>query len=81
MFGFLKERASKRIQGWQSKPISRAGKSILIRNVAQSIPSYCMSCFLLPKSMCQELERMFNNYWWSSGSGVGEVLIGCPGIM
>lgn len=69
VFGFLKERASIRIQGWQKKPISRAGKTILIRNVAQSIPSYCMSCFLLPKTLCQELERKFNNYWWSSGAG------------
>lgn len=69
VFGFLKERASKRIQGWQGKLISRTGKTILIRNVAQSIPSYCMSCFLLPKTMCQELMRMFNNFWWSFGAG------------
>lgn len=69
VFGFLKERASKRIQGWQEKPISRGGKTILIRNVAQAIPSFCMSCFLLPKTLFQELEKLFNNYWWSSGSG------------
>lgn len=49
--------------------MSRAGKTILIRNVAQAIPSYCMSYFLLPKTLCQELERKFNNYWWSSGTG------------
>lgn len=53
VFGFLKERVSKLIQDWQSKPISPAGKSILIRNVAQSILSYCMSCFLLPKKLCR----------------------------
>ncbi|KAL8145567.1 hypothetical protein AgCh_003647 [Apium graveolens] len=40
VFGFLKERASKRIQGWQAKRISRRGKTILIRNVAQAIPSF-----------------------------------------
>lgn len=34
VFGYLKERASKRIQGWQAKPISRAGKTVLIPNVA-----------------------------------------------
>lgn len=56
VFGFLKEKASKRIQSWQAKPISRAGKTVLIRNVAQSIPCYCMSCFLFPKTLCQDLE-------------------------
>lgn len=68
VFGFVKDKVRKRLQGWQSKSISRAGKSILIKNVAQSIPSYCMSCFLLPKSFCQELERMLNKYWWCTSS-------------
>lgn len=45
VLGFLKDRVTKRIDGWKSKPISRAGKSILIRNVAQAMPSYCMTCF------------------------------------
>lgn len=26
-----------------------------------------MMCFLLPKTLCQEIERMFNEYWWKSG--------------
>lgn len=68
VFGFLKERVTKRIDSWRAKPISRAGKSILIKNVAQALLSYCMTCFLLPKSLLQEIERLFNAYWWSSGS-------------
>lgn len=67
VFQYLKDKASKRIQSWQAKPISQAGKSVLIRNVAQAIPSYTMSNFLLPKSLCHELEQMFNNYWRRSG--------------
>lgn len=64
VFGFLKEKVTKRMQSRSAKPISRAGKTVLIKNVAQSIPSYCMSCFLLPKTLCEEIERMFNKYWW-----------------
>lgn len=45
VFGYLKEKVYKRVQGWKAKPISRAGKSVLIKNVAQSVPSCCMSCF------------------------------------
>lgn len=68
VFGFVKDKVCKRLQRWKSKTISRPGKSVLIRNVAQSIPSYCMSCFLLPKNLCQELERMLNKYWWCTSS-------------
>lgn len=69
VFGYLKENACKRIQACQTKPISQSGKIVLIRNVAQAIPAYSMSCFLLPKSPCQELEQMFNNYWWKTKNG------------
>lgn len=64
----------KRIQGWQNKPLSHAGKTILIRNVAQEIPAYTMSCFMLPKTLCQEIETMFNKFWWQSSAGGGRGL-------
>ncbi|KAL8135927.1 hypothetical protein AgCh_010516 [Apium graveolens] len=74
VFSFVKERVWKRIQGWTNSNLSKAGKAGMIRNVAQTIPSYCMSCFLIPKSLSQEIERIMNDYWWKSGS------TGCKGI-
>lgn len=67
VFSYLKDKASRSIHAWQVKPISQAGKIKLIWNVAQAIPSYSMSCFLILKLTCQELEQMFNNYSWRSG--------------
>lgn len=67
VFGFIKERVCKRVQSWESKPVSRAGKLVLVKNVGQAIPSYAMSCFLLPKTLFQEVERVLNRYWWKSG--------------
>lgn len=62
VFNFVKERVWKKVQSWCNKALSKAGKKIMVKNVAQVIPSYCMSCFLIPKSLCQEIERMMNNY-------------------
>ena len=44
-FSFLKDRVWKKIQGWKGKLLSRAGKEILIKAVAQSIPTYTMGGF------------------------------------
>ncbi|KAL8158345.1 hypothetical protein AgCh_002874 [Apium graveolens] len=67
VFNYLKERIWSKIKGWSAKCLSRAGKAVLIRSVAQTIPSYAISCFLIPKSLYQELERMMNSFWWGSG--------------
>lgn len=68
VFSFIKERVWRRVQDWSHKNLSKAGKTVMVKNVGQTIPSYSMSCFLLPKSMCSELERLLNGYWWGSRS-------------
>lgn len=68
VFRYLKDIVFQKIQGWNSKLLSRAGKAVVIRNVAQMIPSYTMSCFLIPKTLCQEIEKLMNACWWKTSS-------------
>jgi hypothetical protein len=53
-----------RIGGWKVKSLSQAGRVVLIKSVVAALPSYAMSSFLLPKSLCYELNRIFKNFWW-----------------
>jgi hypothetical protein len=53
-----------RIDGWRAKTLSQAGRLVLIKSVAAALPSYAMSTFLLPMSFCNELDRIFRNFWW-----------------
>ena len=38
--------------GWKEKFISKASREILIKTIAQAIPTYTMSLFKLPKAPC-----------------------------
>jgi len=51
VFAKIKEKVGKKISGWKEKMLSMGGKEILIKAVAQTIPTYTMSCFLLPKGL------------------------------
>jgi hypothetical protein len=64
-FAYLKERIWKCILGWKEKLLSKAGKEILIKAVAQAVPIYAMACFDLTKGFCDQISTMICRYWWS----------------
>ena len=64
---FKEERVWKKLQGWKEKLLSKAGKEILIKAVAQAIPTYTMSCFKISVSLAHELEMMIARFWWGNG--------------
>lgn len=51
LFGFMKERVKQHIQGWSVRMLSRAGKEILLKAVAQALSNHLMSVYLLPKDL------------------------------
>lgn len=65
VFSYTKERIWKRIQGWKEKMLSRAGKEVLIKAVAQAIPTFAMGCFDLTRELCDQISTMIGKFWWS----------------
>lgn len=64
-FMFVKDRIWNRISNQKHKLLSQAGKEMLLKVVAQSIPTYTMSVFLLPKTLLCDINAMLQWYWWS----------------
>jgi len=65
-FNFIMDRIWKKLKGWKEKSLSFEGIAVLIRAVAQEIPAYIMSCFLLPKGLCSRIEKAVCSFWWGS---------------
>ena len=63
-FNRIKDQVGKKIAGWKGKLLSSAGREILIKAVAQATPSYTMSCFKLPESLCRKLNAMMSSFLW-----------------
>ena len=63
IFTQTKEKVYKKLASWKGKLLSLGGKEILIKVMAQAIPSYTISCFLLPKCLCDDLEREMRSFW------------------
>lgn len=67
-FGYIKDKLQEKLHGWDKKKLSKSGKEILIKSVAQTLPNYTMSVFLLPMEICRELERVMCKFWWNTAS-------------
>lgn len=65
-FAFIQDRLLNRINSWSGKLLSKGGKEVLIKSVAQALPTYVMSCFLLPLEITRKLTSAISRFWWST---------------
>jgi hypothetical protein len=59
-FQSIKDRVWKCLQNWKNKFLFQAGKEILLKAVIQAIPTYSMSVFQLPITLCRSSDEGIN---------------------
>ena len=62
-FKYLRDRVWDKIKGWMEK-IFAGGKEILIKSIAKAVPVFTMSCFKLPRGLCEHLNSLIRKFWW-----------------
>jgi hypothetical protein len=53
----------------RDRPLSRSGKEVFLKAVAQAIPTYVMSYFHIPIAVCEKLTNPISNFWWRTEDG------------
>ncbi|XP_048498315.1 uncharacterized protein LOC104897505 [Beta vulgaris subsp. vulgaris] len=64
VFQAIQDRVWKKLKGWKGKYLSQAGREVLLKAVAQAIPTYAMQCFRIPKSILDGIEKMCRSFFW-----------------
>jgi phage tail tape-measure protein len=68
-FKYLKDRIWKGVQGWMENLVASGGMEVLIKAVAHAIRVFSMSCFKLPRGLCESINSTLRNFWWGSKDG------------
>ena len=55
---------AKELAIWKEKLLSKVGKEVSIKVVAQAIPTYSMSFFKILDSLGDEMTSLIRNFWW-----------------
>ena len=55
--------------GHTDRYLSTAGKLTLLQSVFSAIPTFPMSCFQLPMSLCKKIQSVMIRFWWDSNDG------------
>ena len=67
-FEYIPARIRSLIGTWSGREASCARREVLLKSVAQAVPTYSMSCFQLPGEICKKMRSVITNYWWGSSA-------------
>ncbi|KAK5840215.1 hypothetical protein PVK06_009102 [Gossypium arboreum] len=72
---FVVEKVRRKLQNWEARKLSFAGRVTLAQSVLLAIPNYFMQSLLVPKEVCDEIERIVRQFIWGSLAGHPKVAL------
>ncbi|XP_035551035.1 uncharacterized protein LOC118349641 [Juglans regia] len=65
-FRGIKDRVWNKISNWKNHFLSPSSKEVLLKAVAQAVPTHHMNVFKLPVKLCKEISALIAKFWWGS---------------
>ena len=69
LFTSIVDRIRQRAVSWSTKRLSKACKLTMLKAVLSTVPTYSMSCFQLPVSLCKRIQSVLTRFWWDEVEG------------
>ncbi|XP_013751397.2 uncharacterized protein LOC106453727 [Brassica napus] len=69
LFTTIVDRIRQQASNRSTRHLSKAGKLTMLKSVLTAIPTYTMSCFELPISLCKRIQSVLTRFWWNSSDG------------
>ena len=66
VFTGMVDNIGQRSQSWTTRFLSGAGKHVMLQSVLTSLPTYSMSTFKIPSSLCRRIQSILTRFWWDS---------------
>ena len=66
VFTGMVDNIRQRSQSWTTRFLSGAGKHVMLLSVLTSLPTYSMSTFKIPSSLCKRIQSILTRFWWDS---------------
>lgn len=58
------ERLENKLSGWRKKILFMAGRLVLVKEVANAIPSFVMQVIMLPTHMLARMDKKIRGFLW-----------------
>ena len=63
-FNFVIEKVQRKLVGWKAHSLSFAGRATLVQTVSSTVPNYNMQTVMIPKSVCNRLDKINRDFLW-----------------
>ena len=69
LFSSIIDRIQQKTAGWSNRYLSTSREITMLKSVLTPIPSFAMTCFQLPVSLCKRIQSALTGFWWGKSDG------------
>ena len=69
------DRMGSKLEGWKTRYLSLADRNVLARSVLSAIPFHSLQSAMVPKALCNKMDKMIRQFLWEGTNGKRKVYL------